>query len=354
MIHVNNPCPISKCKIIELIGVYFLNKSLVRSLMIVSRTPLRVSFCGGGSDLEAYYSSSQNGGCVTSVALKKHVYVTVNSRFDDSVRVSYSEMEVVDNFENLNHQLVKEAMRMTGVTKGVEITTIAEIPSKGSGLGSSSAVTVGLLHALHYFAGRSPNASQLAEEACKIEIEVLGQTIGKQDQYASAFGGCNHITFNPNGTVMIEELSTDLMLKDNFALLYTGITRLANNILNDQNKRTHKNIKSLDLLVNQAKVAKEMIMKKNHSGLANLLNDTWGCKKELSPNITTEEIDLMFEKLFDCGINGAKLLGAGGGGFILFEGNNDSMIKVKSAFSNNKIIPLEIDYEGSCIIYSDR
>lgn len=354
MTHVNNPCPILKCKIMELLGVSFLNKSIVRSMMIVSRTPLRVSFCGGGSDLEAYYQNSENGGRVTSVALKKHVYVTVNSRFDNSVRVSYSEMEIVDDFENLKHQLVKEAMRMTGVTKGVEITTIADIPSKGSGLGSSSAVTVGLLNALHCFAGRSPNASQLAEEACIIEIEVLGQTIGKQDQYASAFGGCNHIIFNPNGTVTVENLSTELSLNDNFALLYTGITRLANNILKDQNNRTNKNFKSLDLLVEQAKTAKEMLLVNDYSGLANLLNDTWSCKKVLSSNITNVEIDLMFEKLFDCGINGAKLLGAGGGGFILFEGNNDSMNKVRSVFSDNKIIPLEIDYEGSCILYSDK
>ena len=321
--------------------------------MIVSRTPLRVSFCGGGSDLEEYYRSSENGGCVTSVALKKHVYVTVNSRFDNSVRVSYSEMEIVDDFETLNHQLVKEAMRMTGVTKGVEITTIADIPSKGSGLGSSSAVTVGLLHALHCFAGRSPTPSQLAEEACKIEIDILGQTIGKQDQYAAAFGGCNHIIFNPDGSVSVEQLSTDLSLKNNFALLYTGITRLANDILKDQNERTEKNRQSLDLLVEQAKIARNLILEKNHLGLANLLSETWNCKKELSPNVTNMEIDLMFKRLFDCGVNGAKLLGAGGGGFILFEGNNDVMNKVQSLFTENVILPLEIDYLGSCILYSD-
>ena len=265
--------------------------------MIISRTPLRVSFCGGGSDLESYYKSSINGGCVTSVALKKHVYVTVNSRFDDSVRVSYSEMEIVDNFEKLNHQLVKEAMRMTGVTKAVEITTIADIPSKGSGLGSSSAITVGLLHALHCFAGRTPTPLQLAEEACKIEIEILGQIIGKQDQYAAAFGGCNHIMFNSDGTVVIEELSKEISLKDNFALLYTGKTRLATDILHDQNKRINRNRKNLDLIVHQAKSAKNMIKEKNYLGLANLLDETWKCKKELSPNITNAEINALFDIL---------------------------------------------------------
>ncbi len=321
--------------------------------MIISRTPLRVSFCGGGSDLESYYKYSINGGCVTSVALKKHVYVTVNSRFDNSVRVSYSEMEIVDDFEKLNHQLVKEAMRMTGVTKGVEITTIADIPSKGSGLGSSSAITVGLLHALHCFAGRTPTPLRLAEEACKIEIEILGQIIGKQDQYATAFGGCNHIVFNSDGTVVIEELSKEISLKDNFALLYTGKTRLAIDILHDQNKRINQNRKNLDLIVNQAKSAKNLIEEKNYLGLANLLNDTWKCKKELSPNITNVEIDALFDILLDCGANGAKLLGAGGGGFILFEGDLEVMKNIKSSLPNNKIMPLEIDYHGSCILYSD-
>ncbi|MBJ24427.1 MAG: GHMP kinase [Euryarchaeota archaeon] len=321
--------------------------------MIVSRTPLRVSFCGGGSDLEEYYSKSKDGGCVTSVALKKHIYVTVNSRFDDSVRVSYSEMEIVDDFENLKHQLVKEAMRITGVTKGVEITTIADIPSKGSGLGSSSAVTVGLLHALHCFAGRKPDAKQLAEEACEIEINILGQTIGKQDQYAAAYGGCNHIIFNQDGTVIVENLSHEFSLKENFALLYTGITRSANEILSEQNNRTKENKKNIGKLVDQAKLAKKMIIEEQFGELANLLNDAWLCKRELSPNISNEKIDLMFEKLSSCGVNGAKLLGAGGGGYILFVGDSNVMNSVKSTFQENKIIPLEIDFEGSCILYAD-
>jgi len=330
-----------------------LNRSAVGSPMIISRTPLRVSFCGGGSDLEDYYKHSKKGGRVTSVALKKHVYVTVNSRFDDSVRVSYSEMEIVDDFEKLKHQLVKEAMRMTGVTKAVEITTIADIPSKGSGLGSSSAVTVGLLHALHCFAGRNPSPLQLAEEACKIEIDILGQIIGKQDQYAAAMGGCNHILFNSDGSVDVEKISNQESLKDNFALLYTGKTRLANEILTIQNDRTNQNRENLDLLVDQAEIAKKMIIENNYSGLANLLNDTWKCKKELSPNITNPEIDKLFEKLSDCGVNGAKLLGAGGGGFILFGGDSEVMKNVKDSLPDNKIMPLEVDYQGSCILYSD-
>lgn len=321
--------------------------------MIVSRTPLRVSFCGGGSDLEEYFKNSEFGGCVTSLALNKYIYVTVNPRFDDSIRVSYSEMEIVDDFENLNHQLVKEAMRMTGITKGVEITTIADIPSKGSGLGSSSAVTVGLLNALHCYAGRKPSARQLAEEACKIEIELLGQTIGKQDQYAAAFGGCNHIIFNQDDTVVVENLPNVENLKHNFALLYTGITRSAIEILTDQNNRTSENKKNLEEIVTQARKAKMMIIEKDYSGLGELLNNAWLCKKELSPSITNEQIDLMIKKLYSCGVNGAKLLGAGGGGYILFEGNTQVMDSVRSLFPEKKIIPLDIDYSGSCILYAD-
>ncbi|MGY8701696.1 MAG: GHMP family kinase ATP-binding protein, partial [Candidatus Poseidoniales archaeon] len=151
--------------------------------MMISRTPLRVSFCGGGSDLPAFYRQSAEGGCVTSLSLAAHIHVIVNKRFGDDIRLSYSKTEIVDDFEDLQHELVREAMRITGVTSGVEITTIADIPSRGTGLGSSSAVTVGLLNALHSFAGNQVSSEKLAEQACKIEIEVLAQPIGRQDQY---------------------------------------------------------------------------------------------------------------------------------------------------------------------------
>ncbi len=174
--------------------------------MLISRTPVRVSFCGGGTDLAAFYENHPEGGAVTSLALKRYLYVTVNPRFDDEVRVSYSKTEIVSDFEQLEHELVREAMRLTGVTKSVEITTIADIPSRGTGLGSSSTLTVGLLNALHRFAGREVSQAELAEQACHIEIEVLNQPIGKQDQYAAALGGMNTIRFLPNGGVEAEPL----------------------------------------------------------------------------------------------------------------------------------------------------
>ena len=171
------------------------------------RTPVRVSFCGGGTDLAAFYRNHSDGGLVTSLTLDAYIYVTVNRRFDDSVRISYSQTEIVDDFEDLQHELVREAMRMTGVTSGVEVTTIADIPARGTGLGSSSTVTVGLLHALYALAGEEVSAERLAREACEIEIDVLGQTIGKQDQYAAAFGGVNQIAFNADDTVTVTPLS---------------------------------------------------------------------------------------------------------------------------------------------------
>ena len=156
--------------------------------MIISRTPLRASFCGGGTDIDSFSHTEEEGGMVVSVSLQSYIHITVNKRFDDMVRVSYSKMELVENFEDLEHELVREAMRITGITSGVEITTIADIPSRGTGLGSSSSVTVGLLNALHTYAGRSTSPKQLAEEACMIEIDILKQPIGRQDQYAAAYG----------------------------------------------------------------------------------------------------------------------------------------------------------------------
>ena len=181
--------------------------------MIISRTPLRASFCGGGTDIDSFSKTEERGGKVVSLAIDKYIHVLVNKRFDERVRVSYSSLELVDDFEDLKHELVREAMRLTGVTSGVEITTIADIPSRGTGLGSSSTVTVGLLNALHKFAGRDASPAQLAEEACLIEIDILGQPIGRQDQYAAAFGGLNAFSFDSKG-VRVEPIivSCDCLL----------------------------------------------------------------------------------------------------------------------------------------------
>jgi len=325
--------------------------------MIISRTPLRVSFCGGGTDIPSFYENDTDGGRVTSFSLARYIYVTVNKRFDDSVRVSYSQTEIVDDFEDLKHELVREAMRLTGVTSGVEITTIAEIPSRGTGLGSSSSVTVGLLNALHNFAGSSPDAITLAEQACKIEIEILGQPIGKQDQYAAAFGGINHLQFRSDGIVIIDPLSieksdaTDFV--KNYSLLYTGITRSANQILEEQiGNMTDKN-DLLKKIRDQALLAREMVESGNVEGLAELLSEGWKMKQTLASGITIPEINELYSEILSCGSSGGKLLGAGGGGFILFHSDNNISEAISKRLPSNQQLPLDIDWDGSIILHGN-
>ena len=320
--------------------------------MIISRTPVRVSFCGGGTDLPAYYAGSDNGGLVTSMALAKHIHVTVNKRFDNSVRVSYSQTEIVDDFEDLEHELVREAMRLTGVTEGVEITTIADIPSRGTGLGSSSALTVGLLNALHTYAGRNPNSAQLAEEACRIEIDILEQPIGRQDQYAAAFGGSNQIAFHPDDSVTVTPIELDAGgLVDNYFLVYTGMTRKASGILAKQSASSEKKRTELDTLRQQAMDVREALESGEHATVGKLLDDSWQIKRNLVDGITVTSLDDLYSSIISKGATGGKLLGAGGGGFFLFQGDAEIRSQVEAA---HKVIPLVMDSAGSTIIYDDR
>ncbi len=319
--------------------------------MIISRTPVRVSFCGGGTDLPAYYEGSENGGLVTSMGLARHIHVTVNARFDDSVRVGYSRTEIVDDFEELEHELVREAMRLTGVTAGIEITTIADIPSRGTGLGSSSTLTVGLLNALHNFAGRTPDAAQLAEEACRIEIDILGQPIGRQDQYAAAFGGANQIAFMPDDSVIITPLDFDAAaLEAHYFLVYTGMTRKATDILGRQSASSEKKRSDLDALRQQAIEVRAALESNDHAAVGALLDASWQIKRNLVDGITVGELDDLYSSIIDLGASGGKLLGAGGGGFFLFQGNAEVRAQVSK---NHKVLPLSLDTQGSTIIFDD-
>ena len=319
--------------------------------MIISRAPVRVSFCGGGTDLPAYYENSENGGLVTSLALAKHIHVTVNKRFDNSVRVSYSQTEIVDDFEDLEHELVREAMRMTGVTHSIEITTIADIPSRGTGLGSSSALTVGLLNALHTYAGRTPDAGQLAEEACRIEIDILGQPIGRQDQYAAAFGGSNQISFLSDDSVVVTPIVLDKdTLESNYFLVYTGITRKASGILAKQSASSDEKRPELDTLRQQAIDVRNALESGDHNAVGQLLDASWKIKRELVDGITVSSLDDLYSSIIGMGATGGKLLGAGGGGFFLFQGPSEIQKQIEST---HKVIPLIMDSEGSIIIFDD-
>ena len=325
-------------------------------LMIISRTPVRVSFCGGGTDVDWFASSEPDGGMVTSLALDRHIHVTVNRRFDDRVRVSYSSMELVDNFEDLEHELVREAMRMTGITSGVEITTIADIPSRGTGLGSSSAVTVGLLNALHRFAGRVASPEQLADEACRIEIDVLGQPIGRQDQYAAAYGGVNSITFGPDGVgVNPLQISPYVInrLSEEFTLVFTGTSRSASEVLSEAPEDPADKLARLRAIREQADEARGMLESGDLGALGALIGDAWDSKRGISHGVSSDEIDTLHDRIMTMGATGAKLLGAGGGGFFLVHGKGGLRDSLAELGLENRIIPLDVDGEGSVIIHED-
>ncbi len=325
-------------------------------LMIISRTPVRVSFCGGGTDTDSFASSEPNGGMVASLALDRHIHVTVNRRFDDSVRVSYSSMETVDDFEDLEHELVREAMRLTGVTSGVEITTIADIPSRGTGLGSSSAVTVGLLNALHRFAGNDASPEQLAEEACRIEIDVLGQPIGRQDQYAAAFGGINSISFGADG-VEINPVKispyVSKRLSEEFTLVFTGTSRSASEVLSEVPDDPADKLARLRVIRGQADVARGLLESGDLAGMGSLIGEAWDSKRGISSGISGEKIDSLHSRIMAMGATGAKLLGAGGGGFFLVHGGGELRDRLVELGPEHRLIPLGVDGGGSVIIHED-
>ncbi len=326
--------------------------------MLISRTPVRASFCGGGSDLAAFYENHPDGGAVTSLAMARYLYITVNPRFDNAIRISYSSMEFVENINQIQHELVREAMKSTGVTSGIEITTIADIPSRGTGLGSSSAVTIGLLNALSSLAGNPMSSEELAEEACRIEIEILGQPIGKQDQYAAAIGGINTIGFLPDGSVSIDPLTlsdnTKQRIEDEFLLVYTGLTRSANTVLSKQKEMTSERMDELSTLRLQAFQVRSALEEGHLSEVGQLLEESWQIKRTLVDGITGELLDNLHDQLIDAGGTGAKLLGAGGGGFFLVHGDPDMKQRLeKSLDPKHKIVPLIIDYQGSTIIHDD-
>lgn len=323
--------------------------------MIISRTPLRVSFCGGGTDIDNFSMNEATGGRVVSLAIDKYVYVAMNRRFDDSIRVSYSSTENVRSVGEIDHDLVREAMRVTGIESGVEITTIADIPGRGTGLGSSSSVTVGLLNAMHAFEGRNPTKKQLAEEACRIEIDVLGAPIGRQDQYAASFGGINSITFGDNG-VIVDPISLDAEVVDGiaekFSLVYTGMTRSASEVLSEDPTNEEEAIERLREIRAQADSAAMLLASGDLESLGTLLNEAWLLKRGTSTRVSNSSIDKLYERLIRTGVKGAKLLGAGSGGFFLVFGDPSLRGTLSEELGNeNRILPMGVDFSGSKIIH---
>src|SRR5260221_10596400 len=294
--------------------------------MIITQTPLRIGLLGGGTALSDYYR--EHGGRVLNCALDKYVYVIVKQRFDDDIYVNYSKKEIVSRVEDLEHELVREAMQMTGVANGVEIPTLADIPSAGgSGLGSSSAVTVGLLHALLAYQGRQVSAEELADRACTIEIERCGKPIGKQDQYIAALGGIRDIHFGPGDGVVAEELGLDAAdrraLQQQIMLFYTGVTRSANTILAEQNANIEATRPQLDLLRDLAGFAVERLRSGDMDAIGPALRESWEAKLRLASAVSIDKIDRAVTRSLVAGASGAKLTEAGGGGFLLLTGPMD-------------------------------
>src|SRR5688572_12521986 len=323
--------------------------------MIISRTPLRMSFVGGGSDLPSFYR--KHGGAVVSTAINKFVYITLNEKFDHRIRVSYSRTEEADTVAEVQHPLVRESLGLLGVEGGIEITSIADIPSKGSGLGSSSAFTVGLLHALHAYAGRYASAEQLAKEACAIEIERCGEPIGKQDQYAAAFGGFNFIEFNPDDSVSVEPIlcrrETLLELQENIVVFYTGISRSASDVLKNQQEAVAASgpkQQALQRMVQLARDLKAELQKNNVEAFGEMIHEGWKLKRTITDEITSGEIDGWYAKARAAGAIGGKLLGAGSGGFLMFYAPREKHDAIAAALKDLRQIPMRFEPQGSRII----
>jgi D-glycero-alpha-D-manno-heptose-7-phosphate kinase len=323
--------------------------------MIITQTPLRIGLLGGGTDLPDYYR--EHGGRVLNCAIDKYIYVIVKQRFDDDIYVNYSKKEIVSRVEDLEHELVREAMLMTGVSSGVEITTLADIPSAGgSGLGSSSAVTVGLLLALFAYRGRQVTAEELAERACTIEIDRCGKPIGKQDQYIAAFGGIRDIRFGPGEEVVAEELDLSTAerrnLQQDILLFYTGVTRSADNILVEQTANIKATRPQLDLLRDLAGVAVGQLRRGDVDSVGLALRRGWEAKRELASGVSNGQIDVAVTRALDAGATGAKLTGAGGGGFLLVICPTERQRVVRQCLADldMKELPVKLDRLGSRVV----
>lgn len=327
--------------------------------MIISRTPLRISFVGGGSDLPSFYK--KYSGSVVSTAIDKYIFITVNKKFDNKIRVSYSETEIVDRVTNLKHELVRECLKKVGIKGGIEITSIADIPSEGTGLGSSSSYTVGLLNALYAYVGKFVPADKLAKEASEIEIKKLKKPIGKQDHYIAAYGGLRFIQFNSNDSVYIDPLiCTETYKKrfeNNLLLFYTGITRSSYSILNRQNKKINKHKEIQETLKKMVDISYEMKKEIQRGGrlerIGKLLHQNWVLKKNIDNSISNPTINNWYSLALKNGALGGKILGAGGGGFLLIYAKNRFHPKIIETMTDAglSLFKFKFEREGSKIIY---
>jgi D-glycero-alpha-D-manno-heptose-7-phosphate kinase len=326
--------------------------------MIISRTPLRVSLVGGGTDLEAFYR--HDAGAVVTSAIRKYVYITVNRKFDSKIRASYSITEIVDSVNEVQHELIRESLRLLGIRGGIEITSISDIPSQGTGLGSSSSYTVGLLAALHAYRGEHFGAERLAREACAIEIERCAKPIGKQDQYIAAYGGLQYMQFNADGSVFVDpivcSLATRQALESHLLLLYTGATRSADPILAAQARHmedgTRRNgMRRMAALAGDLRYG---LATNDLTSLGEILHESWMLKREMADGVTTSQIDEWYACARANGAFGGKISGAGGGGFLLLVAPPETHPRICRALPRLRPMSFRMETQGSKIIYVEE
>lgn len=327
--------------------------------MIISRTPLRISFAGGGSDLAAFYR--QEPGAVVSMTIDQYIYITVNAKFDHQIRASYSVTEIVERVDDLKHQLIRESLKLVGQAQGVEITSISDIPSQGTGLGSSSSYTVGLLNALYAFRGKFAGAERLSREACMIEIERCSAPIGKQDQYIAAYGGLQFIQFNPDETVFVDPVicrpQTRQLLQERLLMLYTGITRQTGDVLREQQANTERDKakrRSVRRLVELAHDLRATLQHDELDHFGEVLHEGWMRKRELAAGISNPHIDDWYERARAAGAAGGKILGAGGGGFLLLYAPVERHAAILAALPELQHTRVQFEPQGSKIIYVEE
>jgi len=327
--------------------------------MIISRTPLRISFVGGGSDLPAFYRTEP--GAVVSTAISKYIYITVNKKFDSRIRASYSVTEIVDSVDELKHELIREALKSLDIDGGIELASIADIPSRGTGLGSSSSYIVGLLNALYAYKGIYAGAERLAREACAIEIDRCSKPIGKQDQYIASYGGLKHIQFNPDETVFVDPIvhsrDTRMTMEKHLLLFYTGLTRSSESILSEQKSNTEQHEEKRQTLHNMVRLATELrdaLTRNDLESFGEILHVGWLEKRKMASSITNSAIDEWYERARKHGAIGGKILGAGGGGFLLLYAPPEKHEDITKALPELSLFPFRFEPQGTKIIYVEE
>jgi len=322
--------------------------------MIISQTPLRISLAGGGTDLPNYFLKHE--GFIVSTAIDKYLYVIVKERFDNLIYVDYSKKEIVESVDEIQHDLVREAARLTNLKNGFEVMMLADIPSEGSGLGSSSALTVGLLNAFYQYRGILVTSQQLAEEACQIEIEILKRPIGKQDQYIAAFGGLKTFRFCKNSSIEVNEINMDSELKrklgSNLLLFFTDTTRKASSILEEQNSKIDETIEFHDRIKELAYKTQKCLKEREIDKIGEYLKKNWEWKKKLAGNVSNPNIDKMVETAINGGASGAKISGAGGGGFLLVYCERNQQDRLRKSMREYRELPFLLEKFGSKIIFN--